>query len=542
VAVGVCLERSLATPLAVLAIFKAGGVFLPLDPSYPADRLAFMLAETAAPVLISQAGLLGLFPGFTGTPLLLESLDEEIAGEPGDAPAVDLDPLDLAYLIYTSGSTGRPKGIAMTQRALANLVAFHQAGSTGAEERTLQFSPLSFDVCFQEIFSTWAAGGTLVMVSDADRRDPVALLRVLEEERVTRLFLPFVALDHLAETAERLEARPSRLREVITAGEQLRSTEAIAGFFRRLGDCALENHYGPSELHAVTACRLPGDPGEWAPLPPIGRPILNIRLYVLDPYGRPAPVGVPGEIFLGGAQMARGYLGRPDLTADRFLPDPLGGDSGERLYRSGDLGRWLPDGNVEFLGRVDLQVKVRGFRIELGEIEAVLAGHPGVREAVVAAPEIGGLKRLVAWVVPAGEAPESSGLKRFLEDRLPEYMVPGHFVMLEALPLSATGKVDRRALPVPDGSRAGEAELVPPRTPLEELMAEIWMEVLSAGRVGIHDNFWDLGGHSLLATKVLARVNDAFGVELPLQALFRSPTIASFTEAIGEALMQEEEG
>ncbi|MFL6192561.1 MAG: amino acid adenylation domain-containing protein, partial [Thermoanaerobaculia bacterium] len=539
VPVGLCLERSLDVPVALMAVLKAGGVLLPLDPSYPADRLAVMLADAGAPVLITEGELRGLFPDFQGEALRLEPLD--LSTEPAEAPSREVEPEHLAYLIYTSGSTGRPKGIAMTHGALANLVAFHLGQPDAAFERTLQFSPLSFDVCFQETFSTWAAGGTLVLVSEDDRRDPVVLLDILERQRVSRLFLPFVALNSLAETAERLGARPSSLREVITAGEQLRSSDALVAWFRRMGACALENHYGPSELHAVSAFRLPSDPGAWPALPPIGRPILNTRVYLLDDGMRPVPLGVPGEAFLAGAQMARGYLGRPDLTAERFVPDPFSAEPGGRLYRSGDLARYLPDGNLEFLGRIDLQVKVRGFRIELGEVEAALAEHAEVREAVVAAPEIGGLKRLVAYVVPAGQAPEASDLKAFLEARLPAYMVPSHFVMLEALPMAAAGKVDRLALPLPEGRLDSGEDFVAPRTPLEELVAGIWCEVLGLDRIGVHDNFWDLGGHSLLATRALARVNEAFGVELPLQALFKAPTIAGFTVAIGDSLMSDED-
>jgi amino acid adenylation domain-containing protein len=557
-AVGVCLERSLELPVVLLAILKAGGVFVPLDPTYPADRLAFMLADSAAKVLLTQEKLAGLLPGFAGEIVLAEALDSQLAREPSSAPDVPVSMQDLAYVVYTSGSTGRPKGIGMTHGALANLVEFHLAHPTGAEARTLQFAPASFDVVFQEMFSTWAAGGTLVMIADDDRRDAATLLRILDGERIGRLFLPFVALNQLAEAAERLGARPAHLRQVITAGEQLQSTAAIGGWFRRLGDCTLENQYGPSESHVVTSLRLPLGPGGWAPLPAIGRPIPNLRLYILDPYLQPVPIGVPGEIFLGGAQLARGYLGRPDLTAERFLPDHLGGAAGDagggaggtgeaggppggRLYRTGDLARWLADGNVEFLGRIDLQVKVRGFRIELGEIEAVLAEHPAVREAVVAAPEVGRTKRLVAYFVPAGEGPGGGELKAYLEERLPAYMVPSHFVRLDALPLGATGKVDRRALPAPEAHRLeGGEEFVAPRTPLEELVAQIWAEVLHVDRVGIHDNFWDLGGHSLLATKALARVNEALDVELPLQSLFKSPTIVGFTAAIGDSLLEDE--
>jgi amino acid adenylation domain-containing protein len=529
-------------PVAVLAILKAGGVLVPLDPSYPTDRLAFMLADAAAPVLLSQESLRGLFPDFSGELLLRETLDAALAAEPAEPLDAGVDMRDLAYVIYTSGSTGRPKGIAMTHGALANLIAFHLGALTGAEARTLQFSPLSFDVCFQEMFSTWGVGGTLVLIADDDRRDPRALLEILERERIGRLFLPFVALNHLAEEAERRGTTLPHLREVISAGEQLQSSETVVGWFRRLAGCGLENHYGPSEMHVVTAHRLAADPGDWPPLPPVGRTILNTRLYILDASRQPVPLGIPGEIYLGGAQMARGYLRRPDLTADRFVPDHLGGAPGERLYRSGDLARYLPDGNVEFLGRVDLQVKVRGFRIELGEIEAVLAEHPGVREAVVAAPEIGGMKRLVAYVVPVEAAAGTLEVKGFLEGRLPAYMVPSHFMLLERLPMAASGKVDRNALPAPDGLslETGE-EFVAPRTPLEELVAEIWAEVLAVDRVGIHHNFWDLGGHSLLATKVLARVSGSLGVELPLQALFKSPTIAGFTAAIGESLLTAEQ-
>nr|MDP9121185.1 amino acid adenylation domain-containing protein [Acidobacteriota bacterium] len=565
VTVGVCLERSLVVPAAVLAIWKVGGVFLPLDPSYPADRLAFMLADAQAPVLLSQRKLLGLLPGFTGKLLCLETLDVDLdldldlesgsgvtssfaasaafAASSKPPPEVHVGMQDLAYLVYTSGSTGQPKGIAMTHGALANLIAFHLDRATAAAARTLQFSPLSFDVCFQEIFSTWAMGGTVVLIGDDDRRDPEILLRVLERERIGRLFLPFVALNHLAETAVRLGAVPSHLREIVTAGEQLQSSDAIVAWFRRLGSCTLENQYGPSELHAVTAFPLPPDAAGWTPLPPVGRTLLNARAYLLDARGEPVPIGVPGEVFLGGAQMARGYFGRPDLTAASFVPDPLGGRPGERLYRSGDLARYLPDGNLEFLGRVDLQVKVRGFRIELGEIEAVLAEHPAVREAVVAALEIGGGKRLVAYVVPLALpeiAPAAAELKAYLAARLPDYMMPSHFMLLDALPMAATGKVDRRALPIPEGRREDGLEFVAPRTPLEELVAEIWCEVLGIDRVGIHDSFWDLGGHSLVATKVLARIDGALGIELPLQALFKAPTIEGFTLAIGELLLVDE--
>jgi len=533
VPVGVCLERSLALPVAVLAIFKAGGVFLPLDPAYPADRLAFMLADAAAPALLSERRLRGLFPAFAGQLLLLETLDAELEREPAYAPDPGVEAQNLSYVIYTSGSTGWPKGTALTQGALENLVAFHLGRASGAEARTLQFTSVSFDVCFQEIFSTWAAGGALVLISDEDRRDPEALLEILERERVSRLFLPFVALHHLAEAAGRRGARPSHLREVITAGEQLRSSEAIVGWFRRMGSCRLENHYGPSETHVATAFPLPRDPGRWTPLPPIGRPVLNSRVHLLDPQGQPVPVGVPGEVFLGGAQTARGYLGRPELTADRFVPDPFSGEPGERLYRVGDLARLLPDGNVEFLGRVDLQVKVRGFRIEPGEIEAVLADHPAVRAAaVLAPPDAAGGRRLVAYVAPPG--PEAE-IREFLRAKLPDYMMPSAFVWLEALPLTPSGKVDRRALAAIEAAPGPAEGFVAPRTESEELVAAIWAELLGRDEIGVRDDFFHLGGHSLLATQVVSRVRRLLGVELAIRTLFESPTVEALAHRIEQA-------
>jgi len=291
-----------------------------------------------------------------------------------------------------------------------------------------------------------------------------------------------------------------------------------------------------------------GPPASWPALPPVGRPILSTRVHLLDSRMEPVPIGVTGEVYCGGVQLARGYLGRPDLTAERFLPDPLAalfGEPGGRLYQTGDLARLLPGGEVEFLGRLDFQVKVRGFRVELGEIESVLADHPAVGAVAVEAPEIAGLRRLVAYVVPAdpGDPADPADvalgveLRRFLADRLPAYMVPSHFLLMEALPIAATGKVDRRALPLPE--RLEDEGYVAPRTPLEEEVAAVWAEVLGVARVGVHDSFWDLGGHSLLATKALSRLHESLGVELPLQALFKDPTIAGLTAAIGETLLAE---
>ncbi|MFL5538214.1 MAG: amino acid adenylation domain-containing protein, partial [Longimicrobiaceae bacterium] len=404
-------------------------------------------------------------------------------------------------------------------------------------------------VSFQEIFSTWASGGTLVLIDDDTRRDGEALLRHLRERRVERLVLPFAALQSLAETAEAGDAHLPHLREVITAGEALRSTPQLRAFFRANPRAVLENQYGPSETHVVSAQRVAGDPGAWPALPPIGAPVDNTRLYVLDARMQPAPLGVPGELFIGGMNVARGYLGRPALTAEKFVPDPFG-PAGSRLYRTGDRARWkcesakvrecesgpeagedtlaLSDSRtfvLEFLGRNDDQVKVRGFRVEPGEVEAVLGTHPAVREAAAAAHGEGSEKRLVGYVVPvAGASPTVAEFRAHVAARLPEYMVPAAFVTLEQLPLTPSGKVDRRALPEPD-AYASYVGKVPPRTPAEEVVAAVWERVLGVFP-GVHDDFFAAGGHSLRATQVVARIREAFGIDLPLRALFEAPTVA----------------
>ncbi|HEX7239689.1 MAG TPA: amino acid adenylation domain-containing protein, partial [Longimicrobiaceae bacterium] len=463
-------------------------------------------------------------------------LDRPLEGEAeAGPPRVAVSPENLAYVIYTSGSTGRPKGVAMTQRPLQNLIAWQfREWSHRPAARTLQFSSISFDASFQEMFSTWGSGGTLVLVSEETRTDLAALARLVERERIERIFLPFVALQHLAEAALAQGIVPEALRELMTAGEQLRVTEQIRRWLEPAPECELVNLYGPSETHVVSSLRLSGEPAGWPALPSIGGPVSNTQLYVLDASLGPAPLGVPGELFLGGDSVARGYLGRPDVTAERFVPDLFSGDPGARMYRSGDRARWLAGGELEFLGRVDQQVKVRGFRIEPGEVEAALEAHPGVRRALVDAREDApGHRRLVGYVVPEeGAEVTPAELRAYLATRLPEYMVPGAFVVLEAFPLTPSGKIDRRALPAPDASD-GEA-YAPPRTPAEEVLAGIYAGVLGRERVGARDGFFALGGHSLLATRAMSRIREAFGVEVPLRVLFEVPTVAALAERVEE--------
>ena len=402
--IGLCVERDLSMAVGVLGILKAGAAYVPLDPAYPKERLRFMLENSGVRVLLTTQKLLTDFPQLAevSKEIQLVCLDTEwdvISNQSDQNPAAGIDPDRLAYVIYTSGSTGKPKGVAMPHRPLSNLICWQRENAVAASTaRTLQFAPISFDVSFQDLFSTWCAGGTLLLLAEETRRDPGALLRFLAENKIERIFLPFVALQQLAEVA--LNAwLPTTLREVITAGEQLQITPAIASFFKRLPNCTLHNQYGPTESHVVTAFTLPRDMpvDSWPALSPIGRPIANAQTYILDQHLKSVPVGVPGELYLGGNCLAEGYLNRPELTRERFIPNPF---APGRLYKTGDLARYLPDGNIQFLGRIDHQVKIRGFRVELGEIEVALAQHAQVREAVVLAIEEDQDKRLAAYVVP----------------------------------------------------------------------------------------------------------------------------------------------
>jgi amino acid adenylation domain-containing protein len=537
VKVGILIDRSVEMVIGVLATLKAGGAYVPLDPEYPRERMRFMLDDAQCAVLLTNERLFGSLPETESAVLCLDRDWVKIAPGRDDNPPIEIAGENLAYVIYTSGSTGQPKGVAMTEGALANLIAWQleRAGAFRAA-RTLQFASLSFDVSFQEIFSTWCSGGTLLLISEELGRDTLSLLRLLVEQKVERIFLPFVYLQHLAEAVEQGGTLPAHLSEIITAGEQLEITPQIAEFCSRLKGCALHNHYGPSESHVVTAYPLSRSISEWPTLPPIGRPIMNTQIYVLDRNLEPTPVGVPGQLCIGGASLSRCYLNRPDLTAEKFLPDPFDKQHGARLYLTGDLARYQDDGNIEFLGRIDHQVKIRGFRVELGEIETMLAAHPSVTEAVVVAREdVRGERKLVGYVVAASNAGEGQArkLRDYLKERLPDYMIPSVFVSVAALPLTPSGKVNRRALPAPDQNESeAPHEYLAPRTPVEVKLAEIWATILRRERVGVTDNFFELGGHSLVATQLISRLRSAFKVELPLRYLFDGPTIAELATAM----------
>jgi amino acid adenylation domain-containing protein/FkbH-like protein len=544
VPIAICLDRSIEMVVGVLAILKSESAYVPLDPAYPKERLKLMIETARAPVLLTRRSLRENFK-FEISNLKFLCVDEENAGSRipnGESKSVTEDVRaakseirnsNLAYVIFTSGSTGTPKGVAMPHRPLVNLIRWQLKNSGVGAGRTLQFASLSFDVSFQEMFSTWCAGGTLVLIDEKLRRDPVALLRFMDEQKIARLFLPFIGLQQLAEAFSEQMPEQLALRETITAGEQLQITPKIVRMFQTLKNCTLHNHYGPSESHVVTAFTLAGPPDQWPALPPIGKPIDSAQIFLLDENRKPVKTGDAGEIYIGGDCLARGYLHRADLTAERFVTNPFSDQPDARLYKTGDLGRVQSDGNIEFLGRIDHQVKIRGFRIELGEIEAALQQFPKIREAVVTAREDKpGSKRLVAYFISnAGQTVTSDELRNFLKEKLPDYMVPALFVPIESLPLTPSGKVDRKRLPAPETQDEPAAEnIAPPRTPAEESLVAIWREVLGAKRVGIHDDFFSIGGDSLLATQIISRIRATFQIEVPVDGVFEFPTVAALAE------------
>ncbi|MFE7404365.1 amino acid adenylation domain-containing protein, partial [Streptomyces sp. NPDC057557] len=512
------LPRSPELVVAVLAVLKTGAAYLPIDPDYPAARIAYMLEDARPAVVLDDLAAV--------TPA------EE---QPEHDPTVAVDTRHPAYVIYTSGSTGRPKAVVMPAAGLLNLLAWHHAAIGGEPgTRTAQFTAISFDVSVQETLSALLYGKTLVVPTEEQRRSAELFAHWLDRHGVEELFAPNLVVEALAEAAEEAGLVLPNLRLIAQAGETMRLGGAVRRFQTWRPGRALHNHYGPAETHVITAYSLPADPAD-CPLPvPIGRPIANCRVYALDSALRPVAPGVTGELYLAGAGLARGYLNRPGLTATRFVANPYG-PAGARMYRTGDLVRWRADGELEFAGRVDHQVKVRGFRVEPGEIEAELAAHPGVSQvAVLTRADRPGETRIVAYVVPTAETgATAAALATYLRDRVPDYLVPSAFVLLDVLPLTANGKLDRAALPAPEPGTVGSSRA--PRTPQEQILCELFAEVLGASRVGVDDDFFDLGGHSLLATRLVARIRSVLGVELGLRALFQAPTAAGVAEALAEA-------
>ena len=546
VVVGICLERSLGLPTAILGVLKAGGAYLPLDPAYPEERLAFLLTDAGAAVIVTERRLAEtLSERWSGGGLVY--LDEETpedaaaadAGTPVDA---DVGPDHLAYVIYTSGSTGRPRGVQVTHGNVVRLLAATDADfGFGPRDVWTLFHSFAFDFAVWEMWGALAYGGSLVVVPYWVSRSPEAFHALLAEERVTVLNQTPSSFRQLAQAEEELgEDRELVLRLVIFGGEAL-EIQSLRPWVTRHGAerPRLVNMYGITETTVHVTCRPLAPADIWAAGGSvIGRPLPDLSLRVLDPRSAPLPVGIPGELCVAGAGLARGYLKLPELTAQKFVPDPWGAEPGARLYRSGDLVRRLADGDLEYLGRIDFQVKIRGFRIELGEIEAALSAEPGVRQAVVIAREDEpGDRRLVAYVVvDEAASPGSNGLREALKRKLPEPLIPAAIVELAALPLTVNGKVDRRALPAPERKPVEVVVSRPPATPLEEVLCGIWREVLSLPRVGVDENFFELGGHSLLATQVISRVRHTLGADVPLRGLFEKPTVAAFAGEVGRAL------
>ncbi|MBW8874482.1 MAG: non-ribosomal peptide synthase/polyketide synthase [Acidobacteria bacterium] len=537
VPVALLTERSLEMIVALLGILKAGGAYAPLDPASPPDRLALLLGDLGAPVVLVQEHLLGRLPESGGQVVLLAAGREGIESGSPERPAVWIDPESLAYVMHTSGSTGRPKGVAVVHRAVVRLVRGTEFADFGPDQVWSQLAPVSFDVSVLEIWGALLNGGRLAVLPPG----PLALAELgweLSRGGVTSLWLA-AGLFH--QMVDESLAGLALVRQLVAGGDVL-SPEHVRKALTSLPGCRLINGYGPTENTTFTCCHPMSLPEEVASPVPLGRPIAGTQAWLLDPELRPVPLEVAGELYAGGSGLARGYLNRPDLTAERFIPDPCSGVPGERLYRTGDRARWRTDGTVEFLGRIDNQVKLRGFRVELGEVEAVLVTHPAVLQAVVVMQGAGEDRRLVAFVV--GEADdaddaENAELRGYLAPRLPAWMVPSAFVVLETLPLTPNGKVDRKALLAMAPAAQPETAFVVPHTPAEELLAAMWAEVLGREAVGVHDDFFALGGHSLLATRLAARVHAAFGVDLPLHRLFASPTVAGLARELEERLAGE---
>jgi amino acid adenylation domain-containing protein len=533
VLVGICIERSPLMLVGLLGILKAGGAYVPLDPSYPQKRLAFMLSDARVQVLVTQQHLIEKLPSHEAQVVRLDTDSPIITKQSQDNP-VNISKVDnLAYVIYTSGSTGQPKGVlGLHQGAINRFYWMWKTYPFTQAEVCCQKTSLNFVDSIWEIFGPLLQGIRTVIVPDIVIKAPQKFVETLASNKVTRLVLVPSLLRVLLATYSDLQKRLPHLKHWVTSGEAL-AIDLLQNFRQTMPESTLLNLYGSSEVSADVTCYSINPQAETPLSVAIGRPITNTQLYVLDKYLNCSPIGIPGELYIGGAGLARGYLNRPEMTAERFIPNPFENSKFNRLYKTGDLVRYLSDGNLEYIGRLDHQVKIRGFRIELGEIEAVISQYPAVLETVVVVrSDLADAQSLVAYVVshsdPTLTIPE---LRRFVKSKLPNYMIPAAFVLLEALPLTPNGKVDRAALPALNLSRS-EVNFVPPRNLAEERVAAIYAEVLRQEMIGSDDNFFELGGHSLLATQVISRLREAFDIELPLRSLFENPTVADIAALI----------
>jgi len=533
--VGILLERSVEMPIALLAVLKAGGAYVAFDPSYPPERLLYMFEDSDISILLTQQKVLMGQPEYRAHLVCVDTERTSIAEHDTQNIQSDVNASNLAYLVYTSGSTGRPKGILIEHGSVVNAsYSFINSHRMTENDRLLQFASLSFDVAAEEFFATWLSGGCVVMRPELSSFAEFTTL--LQRENVTVVNLPASFwLEWLTAMADRGGELPKSVRRVI-AGNEKTLEETLAKWQRLIGpNVEWRNAYGPSETTITASNYEPSSTGvtrEEKSTVPIGRPVMNVQMYVLDSALQIVPTRVAGELYIGGDGVARGYHKQPTQTAERFLPNPYGRKRGERLYRTGDAARYRADGNIEFLGRVDEQVKIRGYRIELGEIEAVLAQHASVRESVVIARDDGrGGQRLMAYVVSNNGDLRTDELREFLRQRLTEYMVPSSFVVLETMPRTPNGKVDRRALPDADSTHTDANEAyIAPRSATERTIANIWQEVLKVEKVGINDNFFGLGGHSLLLVHAQSKLSDALRVKVSMLEMFKYPTISALAE------------
>ncbi len=525
--VGVFMERSIEMVISLYGILKAGGAYVPLDPEYPPERVGFMLEDTQVSVLLTQQKLVSKLPNNEAKVICLDSDWKTISKESGENLENQTTPENLAYVIYTSGSTGRPKGVMNTHRGICNRLLWMQATyQLTKDDRILQKTPFSFDVSVWEFFWPLLFGARLVVARPGGHKDSTYLINLIVEQNITTIhFVPSMLQLFLEDKNVR---RCTCLRQVICSGEAL-PYELQQRFFARLKS-ELHNLYGPTEA-AVDVSYWQCRPDIKLKIVPIGRPVANTQLYILDRLMQPVPIGVAGELHIGGIQVARGYLNRPELTTQKFIPDPFSNDPKARLYKTGDSVRFLPDGNIEFLGRLDFQVKIRGFRIELGEIESVLSQYPAIREVVVLArDDVPRDIRLVAYFISIDRSSVNiSDLRNYLKEKLPDYMIPVAYVQLESMPLNPNGKIDRKSLPVPDTLRLLDKNYVAPQSELEKTLVKIWQELLQIEKVGVEDNFFDLGGHSLLIMQAHQRLSDLTDHDLTITDMFRFPTIRTLS-------------
>lgn len=526
--VGLYMERSLEMVIGIYGIIKAGGAYVPLDPEYPPDRIAFMVEETEVPVLLTQEHLVASLEAQKPYVICLDSEWERIGAESTKNPISGVTPENLAYVIYTSGSTGRPKGVMNEHRGIVNRLLWMQDEyGLIQEDRVLQKTPFSFDVSVWEFFWPLQTGAQLVVARPGGHKDPAYLVNIIVDHQITTLHFVPSMLQIFLEEEEVI--RCNSIKRVICSGEAL-PYDLQCRFFETL-NTELHNLYGPTEA-AVDVTYWPCRQDQDLKIVPIGYPVANTQMYILDPQLKPVPIGCTGELHIGGIQVARGYLKRPELTAEKFISNPFSSNPKDRLYKTGDLSRYLPDGSIEYLGRTDFQVKMRGLRIELGEIEARAAEFPGVHQCIVLLREdLPGDKRLVAYLSAEEKHSISiSELREHLSSILPDYMVPPNFVVLDSIPLSANGKADRRALPKPKIERVDNEAYIAPRSKTEQKIAGIWKELLQISRVGINDSFFDLGGHSLLLPRILRKLKVHFGNQLSIVNLFQYPTVAALAE------------